>query len=47
MLAGLSTASLWLAGIGLVVMTDFVAWQVFCRYVLNESPSWTEPARSC
>ncbi len=20
-----------------------VAWQVFCRYVLNDSPSWTEP----
>ena len=38
-----STASLWLAGIGLVVMTIMVAWQVFCRYVLNDSPSWTEP----
>lgn len=24
-------------------MTGFVAWQVFCRYVLNDSPSWTEP----
>ena len=24
-------------------MTAFVAWQVFCRYVLNDSPSWTEP----
>ena len=44
----LSTLALWLAGIGLVVMTVFVAWQVFCRYVLNDSPSWTEPgARSC
>jgi TRAP-type C4-dicarboxylate transport system permease small subunit len=40
---GLSTLSLWLAGIGLVVMTVMVAWQVFCRYVLNDSPSWTEP----
>ena len=39
----LSTLSLWLAGIGLVVMTVMVAWQVFCRYVLNDSPSWTEP----
>ena len=38
-----STASLWLAGIGLVLMTAIVAWQVFCRYVLNDSPSWTEP----
>ena len=42
-LTAVSTASLWLAGIGLVVMTAFVAWQVFCRYVLNDSPSWTEP----
>ncbi len=42
-LGKVSTASLWLAGIGLVLMTCFVAWQVFCRYVLNDSPSWTEP----
>ena len=42
-LAGVSTLSLWLAGIGLVAMTVMVAWQVFCRYVLNDSPSWTEP----
>ena len=42
-LARVNTAALWLAGIGLVLMTAFVAWQVFCRYVLNDSPSWTEP----
>jgi TRAP-type C4-dicarboxylate transport system permease small subunit len=42
-LSRLSTLSLWLAGIGLVAMTAMVAWQVFCRYVLNDSPSWTEP----
>lgn len=42
-LSWLSTLSLWLAGIGLVLMTFIVAWQVFCRYVLNDSPSWTEP----
>jgi len=42
-LSRLSTLSLWLAGLGLVVMTIVVAWQVFCRYVLNDSPSWTEP----
>jgi TRAP-type C4-dicarboxylate transport system permease small subunit len=42
-LSRLSTLSLWLAGIGLVAMTVMVAWQVFCRYVLNNSPSWTEP----
>lgn len=39
----LSTLALWAAGVGLVAMTGFVAWQVFCRYVLNDSPSWTEP----
>ncbi|HEV7251706.1 MAG TPA: TRAP transporter small permease [Mesorhizobium sp.] len=42
-LSALATASLWLAGAGLVLMTAFVAWQVFGRYVLNQSPSWTEP----
>jgi TRAP-type C4-dicarboxylate transport system permease small subunit len=39
----LNTGALMLAGAGLVAMTAFVAWQVFCRYVLNNSPSWTEP----
>lgn len=43
LLARLSAMSLWLAGLGLVAMTIMVAWQVFCRYVLNDSPSWTEP----
>jgi len=43
LLSRLNTAALYLAGIGLVLMTVFVAWQVFCRYVLNDSPSWTEP----
>lgn len=39
----LNTAALWLAGLGLVLMTAFVAWQVYGRYVLNDSPNWTEP----
>jgi TRAP-type C4-dicarboxylate transport system permease small subunit len=42
-LSRLNTAALYIAGAGLVVMTAIVAWQVFCRYVLNDSPSWTEP----
>lgn len=42
-LSAISIGSLWLAGAGLVLMTIFVAWQVFCRYILNDSPSWTEP----
>lgn len=39
----LSRLALWIAGVGLVVMTGIVALQVFSRYVLNASPSWTEP----
>lgn len=42
-LTKLNTAALYIAGAGLVAMTAIVAWQVFCRYVLNDSPSWTEP----
>lgn len=42
-LSRLNMLALYLAGIGLIVMTVIVAWQVFCRYVLNDSPSWTEP----
>lgn len=42
-LSRLCSLSLWIAGLGLVLMTAFVAWQVYCRYVLNDSPSWTEP----
>ena len=34
--------ALWGAGIGLVTMTLIIFWQVFARYVLNDSPSWTE-----
>jgi len=41
-LSRLSRVSLYLAGIGIVVMTGIVFWQVFCRYVLNWSQSWTE-----
>ncbi|MEM9840908.1 MAG: TRAP transporter small permease [Pseudomonadota bacterium] len=38
----LSLALLWFAGCGLVVITLIVLWQVFARYVLNASPSWSE-----
>lgn len=31
-----------LAATGLVIMTVVVAWQVFGRYILSSSPSWTE-----
>lgn len=32
------------AAAGLVLMTLIVGWQVFGRYVLNSSPSWSEQA---
>ena len=34
--------SLWIAGTGLVLMTVFISWQVFGRFVLNDTPTWTE-----
>ena len=33
-----------IAAAGLVAMTAIVGWQVFGRYVLNSSPSWSEQA---
>ena len=32
------------ASAGLVAMTVVIAWQVFARYVLNDSPPWSEAA---
>ena len=43
LLGMVSTTALWTAGGGLIVMTGMVAYQVYCRYILNDSPSWTEP----
>jgi TRAP-type C4-dicarboxylate transport system permease small subunit len=40
----ISTAALWLAGTGLVLMTVFISAQVFMRYVVNDSIVWSEPA---
>ncbi len=34
--------ALWLSAIGLIVMTAATGWQVFGRYVLNDSPQWVE-----
>jgi len=34
----------WLSSTGLVVMTAILCWQVFARYVLGASQSWTEQA---
>ena len=40
----LARLALWIAAVGMIAMTAMVAWQVFSRYVLNASPSWTEAA---
>ncbi|MFN3506438.1 MAG: TRAP transporter small permease [Allorhizobium sp.] len=42
-LSWLSLACLYLAGLGVVLMTLIIGWQVFGRYVLNNTPSWSEP----
>jgi len=39
----LANGSMILAAVALVVMTLVQAWQVFARYVMNDSPGWTEP----
>jgi TRAP-type C4-dicarboxylate transport system permease small subunit len=39
-LAGLTVA---IAAASLCALVGLLAWQVFGRYVLNDSPSWTEP----
>lgn len=39
----ISRIALYLAGTGIVCMTLIVGWQVFGRYVLNDTPSWSEP----
>jgi TRAP-type C4-dicarboxylate transport system permease small subunit len=42
-----TTVSHWLVGlgsIGLVAMAAIISWQIFGRFVLDSSPSWTEQA---
>ncbi len=41
--ASLANWTLIAAGIALLAMTVIQSWQVFARYVLNQSPGWTEP----
>lgn len=42
--AKVSLFAKWFSGVGLLLMTAIIAWQVFARYVLNASPSWAEQA---
>jgi TRAP-type C4-dicarboxylate transport system permease small subunit len=39
----MAAAALAVAGFALISMALIEGWQVFARYVLNDSPSWTEP----
>lgn len=41
--AGLAAGVTFLASLCLCAMVLVLGWQVFGRYVLNASPSWTEP----
>lgn len=38
----ISSVSLYLAAAGLVTMTIIIGWQVWGRYVLNDTPHWSE-----
>jgi len=38
----ISRICIWASGFGLVLMTAIVGWQVFARYVLNNTPHWSE-----
>jgi TRAP-type C4-dicarboxylate transport system permease small subunit len=42
--ARLSRFIRWFSGAGLLLMTFIIAWQVFARYVLNDSTAWAESA---
>lgn len=38
----LARTALVISAAGLVLMTLIIGWQVFARYVLNDSPAWSE-----
>ena len=38
----ISRLALFLSAVGIVAMTAIVGWQVFGRYVLNDTPHWSE-----
>ena len=42
-LAHVARCAITIACMALIAMTLVEGWQVFARYVLNDSPSWTEP----
>ena len=38
----ISSISLYLAAAGLVTMTIVIGWQIWGRYILNDTPNWSE-----
>lgn len=42
-LTRLSSLAVAIAGVAMLGLVAVQGWQVFARYVLNDSPSWTEP----
>lgn len=42
--AAVARALVFLSALGLILMTLVVGWQVFGRYILNQSPDWSEQA---
>ena len=38
----MSSISLYSAAAGLVAMTTIIGWQVWARYILNDTPNWSE-----
>ncbi|WP_407353697.1 TRAP transporter small permease [Luteimonas sp. R10] len=42
-LTRLSSLAVAVAGVAMLGLVAVQGWQVFARYVLNDSPSWTEP----
>ena len=38
----LARAAIFISGLAMVVMTGVVAWGVFGRFVLNDTPAWAE-----
>ena len=43
LLARVARIATLIAGVALIGMAATEGWQVFARYVLNDSPGWTEP----
>ena len=43
MFSAVAALTVFIAAMALCALVGVLAWQVFGRYVLNSSPSWTEP----